>query len=97
MIRALTLAAATLALAAPAFAADSAAAKSDVSPAVRAQLSASAAALEARQHLVSQGYINISTLEQDGLGRWAGTAQKDGKVTIVAIKLPRVAAPAASN
>lgn len=97
MIRILTLAAATLSFAAPAFAAEAVAPKSDVSPAVRAQLSATAAALEARKHLVRQGYVNISTLEQDSLGRWSGIAQKDGKLTIVAIKLPRIETPAQSN
>ncbi len=97
MIRALTLAAATLSFAAPAFAADATAPASDAAPAIRAQLSHTAAALEARKHLVRQGYVNISTLEQDSLGRWSGTAQKDGKLTIVAIKLPHVAAPAVSN
>jgi hypothetical protein len=97
MIRALSLFAATLALAAPAVAGEKAANTGDANPAVRAHLTAAAGALEARNHLAAQGYVNISTLELDALGRWSGTAVKDGKTTIVAIKLPRAAASVLSN
>lgn len=94
MIRTLAIAAASLALAAPALAADAAPkADAQTNAAVKAHLDATAASLQARQHLARQGYVNISTLEVDGLGRWSGTATKDGKTTIVAIKLPRTDAP----
>ncbi|NOT69788.1 MAG: hypothetical protein HOP09_00495 [Hyphomicrobium sp.] len=97
MIRILTLAAAATAFAAPVFAADAAAPASEAAPQIRAHLNATSAALQARQHLVRQGYVNVSDLEQDALGRWSGTASKDGKTVIVAIKLPAVTAAAASN
>lgn len=58
--------------------------------AANATLSETAAQLSARQHLVRQGYINVSTLEKDDYGRWSGTAQKDGKTVIVAIDLRRM-------
>jgi hypothetical protein len=56
-----------------------------------------AGALEARQHLVRQGYINISDLMLDDRGRWSGTAVKDGKTVIVALDLRNVKPDAATN
>jgi hypothetical protein len=90
MIRILTIAAVAAFVAVPAFAENAAPQTSAAVPAAQAQLKATGAALEARQHLVQQGYVNISTLEQDSLGRWAGSATKDGKTVAVAIKLPFV-------
>lgn len=95
MIR-IVMIAATALIAAPAFAADTAATP-EAAPAVRAHLTATSAELQARQHLVRQGYINVSSLEKDALGRWTGTASKDGKIAIVAIKLPIVPAAASTN
>jgi hypothetical protein len=93
MIRALVLAAAAVALTAPAFAEDAATANTETDAAIRAQLAFESQALQARQHLVRQGYVNVSMLEKDMNGLWTGTALKDGKLVIVAIKLP-VAVPA---
>ncbi|MEQ1651326.1 MAG: hypothetical protein ABL897_02445 [Hyphomicrobium sp.] len=97
MIRILSLAAVAAVVAGPAIAADAVQSKTETAPAVSAYLSDTAAALQARKHLVSQGYINVSTLEKDSRGLWTGTATKDGKTTIVAIKLPVVPAVAPSN
>lgn len=97
MIRILTLAAVAAVVAGPAIAADAVQSNSGTAPAVNAYLSDTAAALQARQHLVSQGYINVSTLEKDSRGLWTGTATKDGKTTIVAIKLPVIPAASPAN
>lgn len=74
-----------------AFAADQAVApKTDV-PAVTSQaaaLNADANAQAARKILLSQGYSNVSELNRDAKGHWAGTAVKDGKTVGVAIALP---------
>ena len=90
MFRSLAITIAALASAAPALAADTAATANDTSSVAKQQLAYTSAALEARQHLVRQGYINVSELQQDSSGRWTGTALKDGKTGIVGIKLPVV-------
>ena len=110
IIRTSILAAATIAFAAPAFAemADApkaAAPKAETTTAApaaaQAQLNESAEARNARTHLIGQGYTNISTLQLDETGRWAGTAMKNGKIVIVAIHVPNAKAegskPAAST
>jgi hypothetical protein len=91
MIRALTLttvlaagfALPAVAAEAPAEAADASAAKAQ-----SAALSVAANAEQARKILLSQGYTNVSELNQDDKGRWTGTATKDGKTIFVAIALP---------
>lgn len=75
------------ALSAPAFAETAAPAGTNDAAAQKAVLAETGAALEARQHLVRQGYLNVSPLNQDGSGRWVGTASKDGKTVIIAIDL----------
>ncbi len=83
MLASLSLAA----LSAPAFAETAAPAATNDAAAQKAILAETGAALEARQHLVRQGYINVSPLNQDDNGRWVGTASKGGKTVIVAIDL----------
>jgi putative membrane protein len=39
----------------------------------------------ARQHLLHLGYTNVSQLQKDAHGNWAGTAVKDGKTVPVAV------------
>lgn len=90
MTRSLAITIAAIAFAAPAVAADTAAPANDASSIAKQQLAYTSAALQARQHLVRQGYINVSELQQDSSGRWTGTALKDGKTVIVGIKLPVV-------
>lgn len=46
----------------------------------------------ARQHLLRLGYTNVSQLQKDAHGNWAGTAVKDGKTIPVAVGV-RQAAP----
>lgn len=53
----------------------------------KAELAATSAAMEARQHLARQGYFNISELNKNEQGLWTGTATKDGKTNFVAIDL----------
>lgn len=48
---------------------------------------------QARQHLIHLGYTNISQLEKDAHGNWAGVAVKDGKSVPVAVGVK----PAASS
>jgi len=43
----------------------------------------------ARQHLMRQGYTNVSPLERDANGNWTGTATKDGKRIAVAVDVKR--------
>ena len=97
MIRASILAAATLAFAAPVFAENAAAPAADAATAAQAQLSNQAGEREARTHLLGQGYTNISELQLDNSGRWAGTAMKDGKVVVVAIHVPVAKTAPATN
>jgi hypothetical protein len=40
---------------------------------------------QARQHLMHLGYTNISELQKDAHGNWAGIAMKDGKTLPVAV------------
>jgi hypothetical protein len=76
MIRAPLLAAAlAIGLAVPAFAADT-------------QANAAGQIFtrdNARQHLLHLGYTNVSELQRDSNGNWAGTALKDGKTVPVAV------------
>jgi periplasmic protein CpxP/Spy len=92
MKSALFLAAALAAgLATQAFAAEQAASPATNAPAVSAQaaaLTADANAQVARKILLAQGYSNVSELNRDAKGHWAGTAVKDGKTVGVAIALP---------
>lgn len=97
MTRTLYLAAALAAgFATQAFAAEQAASPSTNAPAAAAQaVAAQAAALTAdsnaqvaRKVLLAQGYSNVSELNRDAKGHWAGTAVKDGKTVGVAIALP---------
>jgi di/tricarboxylate transporter len=39
----------------------------------------------AHKHLVQLGYTNVSELVKDANGKWAGSADKDGKTVIVAV------------
>jgi putative membrane protein len=39
----------------------------------------------ARQHLQHLGYTNVSQLQKDAHGNWAGTAVKDGKTVPVSV------------
>ncbi len=90
MIRALALTVAAFAAATPALAADTAAPKTTEGVAIaKVQLAYLSNELEARQHLLHQGYADISPLEQNASGLWTGVAyNKDGKLVVVAIKLP---------
>jgi len=90
MIRALALSVAAFAAATPALAADTAAPKTTEGVAIaKVQLAYLSNELEARQHLLHQGYADISPLEQNASGLWTGVAyNKDGKLVVVAIKLP---------
>ena len=91
MKRSLAMTVAAFVLAVPAMAAETL----DSASLAQQQLAATSAALQARQHLVRQGYVHVSTLEQNANGVWTGTALKDGKSVIVGIKLPVI--PAATN
>lgn len=42
-------------------------------------------AQQARQHLARLGYTNISDLQRDTHGNWAGIAFKDGRAVPVAV------------
>jgi hypothetical protein len=44
----------------------------------------------ARQHLLHLGYTNVSQLQKDAHGNWAGTAVKDGKTVPVAVGVKAV-------
>lgn len=78
MIRAHLLAAAlAVGLAVPALAAD------DPSETARQVFTQD----QARQHLMHLGYTNVSELQKDAHGNWAGTAMKDGKTVPVAVGL----------
>lgn len=46
-------------------------------------------AKQAHNILASRGFVNISALDRDEDGRWAGTAIKDGKTIFVAVELPK--------
>jgi hypothetical protein len=98
MMRVLTLSAfAALGFAVPAMA-DSA---TNIDPAKSAAFSAelghAATAQQARLQLSRQGYTGISALDRDAIGRWSGTAQKNGKTVFVSVVLPRPAPEAATD
>lgn len=97
MIRTSIFAAAAFAFAAPVFAETAAAPAADTATAAQSQLASQTGEREARTHLLGQGYTNISELQLDQTGRWAGTATKDGKVVIVAIHVPVTKDAAASK
>ncbi|MCK5549624.1 MAG: hypothetical protein KAI41_03745 [Hyphomicrobiaceae bacterium] len=40
---------------------------------------------DARQHLMRQGYTNVSALVKDAHGRWVGSGTKDGRTVAVAV------------
>lgn len=40
---------------------------------------------DARQHLMRQGYTNVSALVKDANGRWVGSGTKDGRTVAVAV------------
>lgn len=52
---------------------------------------------QARQHLMHQGYTDVSTLQQDESGKWVGTALKDGKKVVVAVDIKRPVGQSATN
>ena len=41
--------------------------------------------VQARQHLLHQGYTNVSELTKDEDGKWVGSATKDGQTRAVAV------------
>lgn len=95
MLRSLFIAAAAIGISIPAMA-DEAKAPANHSPELAHQKASDVSGeVEARKHLLSQGYTAVSELERDANGRWTGTATKDGKTVIVAIKVP--AANSATN
>ncbi len=40
---------------------------------------------DARQHLMRQGYTNVSALVKDANGKWLGSGTKDGRTVAVAV------------
>ncbi len=40
---------------------------------------------DARQHLMRQGYTNVSELVKDANGKWVGSGTKDGRTVPVAV------------
>ena len=44
---------------------------------------------DARQHLMRQGYTNVSALVKDAHGRWVGSGTKDGRTVAVAVGVKR--------
>lgn len=89
MIRNLVLATlAVAALATPALAKSSLPVGAYGVPAQNAFLADANASREAHQHLVRQGYANVSQLIQNEECQWVGTASKGGKTVIVGINLP---------
>ena len=53
--------------------------------------------VQARQHLLHLGFINVSELTKDEDGKWIGTATQDGKTRAVAVDIKRPVAAAATN
>jgi hypothetical protein len=87
MTRALSLAAVLVAgLALPAIAADT---NTNTVPQMAATNSISAgnpfSMEDARQHLMRQGYTNVSALIKDANGKWVGNGTKDGTTVPVAV------------
>ncbi|MFN0220042.1 MAG: hypothetical protein ACKVP4_14665 [Hyphomicrobium sp.] len=97
MIRGLTLIALTAALTAPAFAEPAVSNDASTASTQKAELDAASDALEARQHLARQGFVNISELTKNENGLWTGAATKDGKTNFVAIDLRSKNTAAATN
>ena len=60
-------------------------------------LNYAASANAARQILIGRGYTQVSDLTRGENGNWTGTAMKDGKVGMVAVKLPPKAVEPATN
>lgn len=92
MIRSLMIATAAIAFSAPTIANEAGTPAKKSSSVESQQLAGLSAEVQARKHLLSQGYTAVSHLERDADGRWTGTATKDGKTVIVAIKVPATAA-----
>ena len=88
MIRIILIGAAAMGLALPAVAEEATLNDAAQSAAFSAQLANAANAEQARIQLAHQGYTGISPLHRDDLGRWSGTAIKDGKTVFVAVVLP---------
>lgn len=88
MLRSLLIATAAIGISVPALADEAKAPTNQSSELSHQQVSDASAQVEARKHLLSQGYTTVSDLERDANGRWTGTAMKDGKTVIVAIKIP---------
>jgi putative membrane protein len=63
-------------------------------PALAADTTAAFTQDDARQHLMHLGYTNVSQLQRDAHGNWAGTASKDGKTVPVAVKVRSASATA---
>ncbi len=103
MIRSLSLATVlALGLAVPALAADTPAAAAGADQAsitaFTKSLDNAANAQQARKFLMAKGYTNVSELSRDSNGRWAGTAEKNGKPVGVAIDLtPKTIEAPATN
>lgn len=86
MTRIILIGLAVAGMAAPAYAEQSS--SNNAAAAVSAELATVANAQEARVQLAHQGYTGISPLYKDALGRWVGTAYKDGRTVIVALAMP---------
>jgi hypothetical protein len=98
MKRVLTLSAfAALGFAVPAMADSTTNFDAAKSAAFSAELTHAAAAQQARLLLAHQGYTGISALDRDAIGRWSGTAQKNGKTVFVGVVMPRPAPEAATD
>lgn len=81
-----------------ALAADAPATSADADPAqFTAGLTYAASADAARKILIGRGYTQVSDLTRGENGNWTGTAMKDGKVAMVAVKLPPKPAQAVTN
>ena len=88
MIRGLSIiAVAATGVSASAFAEPATPVDASANAAQKAELAAVSGAMEARQHLVRQGYVNVSELNKNEQGLWTGTAVKDGKTIFIAIDL----------
>lgn len=86
MTRIILIGLAVVGMALPAYAAESS--SSTGAAGVSAELGKAANEQEARVQLAHQGYTAISPLYKDELGRWIGTAYKDGRTVIVALAMP---------
>lgn len=81
-----------------ALAGDVPATSADADPArFTAGLTYAASANAARKILIGRGYTQVSDLTRGENGNWTGTAMKDGKVAMVAVKLPPKAIEPATN